>query len=200
MHRMPQPTWGRAGTHTPEERVYWLNTIIFMTSQCVLKNRSFGNQNQNASLQNYYPNFWILSISATSGKIYLSWQIVSFWGYSLALFSEGFSKLYTHFFWTLCVWFPVFFSPEKGRRSLRSSCRQRGRWRAHEQVHWTRYTFDHFGSNRFFFCVMREVLPEELNPWIKFGGKFSLISNSERVVILRLGVSTCRTFCGHFYS
>ena len=57
MHRMPQPTWGRAGTHTPEERVYWLNTIIFMTSQCVLKNRSFGNQNQNASLQNYWPNF-----------------------------------------------------------------------------------------------------------------------------------------------
>ena len=143
MHRMPQPTWGRAGTHTPEERVYWLNTIIFMTSQCVLKNRSFGNQNQNASLQNYYPNFWILSISAKSRKIYWSWQIVSFWGYSLTLFSVGVSKFYGHFFFGHHVDdFMCFCSPGKGSRSLRSSCRQRGRWRAHEQVHWTRCTLN----------------------------------------------------------
>ena len=145
------------------------------------------------------PIFWILSISAKSRKIYWSWQIVSFWGYSLTLFSVGVSKFYSHFFFGHHVDvydFLCFSSPGKGSRSLRNSCRQRGRWRAHEQVHWTRCTLNNL-------VILDQIdFSSSLceNPWIKFGEKFSLISNSERVVILRLGVSTCRTFCGHFYS
>ena len=146
MHRMPQPTWGRAGTHTPEERVYWLNTIILMTSQCVLKKTDLlVTKIKTRPYKIISPIFWILSISAKSRKIYWSWQIVSFWGYSLTLFSVGVSKFYSHFFFGHHVDvydFMCFSSPGKGRRSLRNSCRQRGRWRAHEQVHWTRCTLN----------------------------------------------------------
>ena len=104
MHRMPQPTWGRAGTHTPKEGVHWLNTIIFMTSQC---NRSFGKQNQKRPYKIINPICWFFLDPFYVRDIQKN---SLFLGYSLTLFSEGVSKFYGHFFLdTICVWFHVFF-------------------------------------------------------------------------------------------
>ena len=109
------------------------------------KNRSFGNQNKKTPLQvispicwNFLDPFYICDIQKNifvlANSLFLGVQFNFVFG--------GIFKILHSLFGHHVYDFMCFSSPEKGRRSLRSSCRQRGRWRAHEQVHWTRYTLN----------------------------------------------------------